>query len=166
MTPPLIEMYCPKCKNKNTVLNPAILSNNPAKLLLCKYCGKALMELAENNKGYVYILSHSNMPGLLKIGMTERSIEERVNELSSSTGVPGKFIIEAYFPSTDPYKNEHDLHMMLDNFRVSKSKEFFQCPLEEAVRCAKIVCPEASLMKLRHPIRQLTPSEFVRMHQQ
>lgn len=43
--------------------------------------------------GHVYILINANMPGLLKIGMTERTPEERARELSAGTGVSSPFIV-------------------------------------------------------------------------
>ena len=44
-----------------------------------------------NNKGLVYVLTNSAMPGLVKIGMTTRdSVDTRMKELYS-TGVPVPF---------------------------------------------------------------------------
>jgi hypothetical protein len=42
-------------------------------------------------KGYVYLLTNEAMPGYVKIGITERTVEERIEELSRATGVPMKF---------------------------------------------------------------------------
>ena len=42
---------------------------------------------------FIYILENTLMPGLVKFGRTERSVSERVNELSSSTGVPTGFTV-------------------------------------------------------------------------
>ena len=36
-------------------------------------------------KGYVYVLSNESMPGIYKVGMTGRSVEERAKELSKMT---------------------------------------------------------------------------------
>ena len=44
-------------------------------------------------EGYVYVLINPSMEGLVKIGMTTSTPEERVTELSSATGVPSKFIL-------------------------------------------------------------------------
>lgn len=43
--------------------------------------------------GFVYVLSNPTMPGLIKIGMTDRLITKRVGELQS-TGVALPFEIE------------------------------------------------------------------------
>lgn len=45
-----------------------------------------------SNKGVVYALINPGMPGYVKIGKTKRDVEKRVNELSSSTGVPHTII--------------------------------------------------------------------------
>ena len=46
---------------------------------------------SDNNKGIVYVLTNSVMPGLVKIGMTTRlDIDTRMKELYS-TGVPVPF---------------------------------------------------------------------------
>ena len=42
-------------------------------------------------KGYVYLLTNEAMPGYVKIGFTERTVEERIEELSKPTGVPMPF---------------------------------------------------------------------------
>ena len=43
--------------------------------------------------GYIYAMSNKSMPGILKIGMTERSIEERLKEANGTfTLIP--FIVE------------------------------------------------------------------------
>ena len=43
---------------------------------------------------FIYILENTLMPGLVKIGRTERSVSERVGKLSSHTGVPTSFTVE------------------------------------------------------------------------
>jgi hypothetical protein len=42
----------------------------------------------ETMRGYIYVLTNPNMPGLVKIGYTQRLPRERANELSRATGVP------------------------------------------------------------------------------
>lgn len=76
------------------------------------------------SKGYVYILKNPSMPGLLKIGKTTRSVEQRCNELWQ-TGVPTPFEVveEAYSPNCTELEA-----MMHDEFaesRISPSREFF-----------------------------------------
>ena len=51
--------------------------------ITCPKCGAALCRF-RNVAGYLYILSNAHMPGLLKIGITGRSVAERVAELNSA----------------------------------------------------------------------------------
>lgn len=75
-------------------------------------------------KGYVYILKNQSMPGLLKIGRTARSVEQRAHELWQ-TGVPTPFEVVDEVFSPDCHELERELHDEFDEFRVSKSREFF-----------------------------------------
>lgn len=43
----------------------------------------------------IYILTNEAMPGMVKVGLTNDSVEARITHLSSSTGVPLPF--ECYF---------------------------------------------------------------------
>jgi hypothetical protein len=74
------------------------------------------------------------MPDLLKIGFTTRSINERIAELNSSTGVPENFVFEAYFGSIKPEDDECLLHRKLNNYRTNKNREFFKLPILDAIR--------------------------------
>lgn len=47
--------------------------------------------VGELTAGYVYVLVNEAMPGMVKIGFTERTPTERARELSYSTGVPKPF---------------------------------------------------------------------------
>jgi T5orf172 domain len=90
------------------------------------------------SKGYLYILSNQAMPGLLKIGLTMRTVPHRIAELSAATGVPSAFIVEAYFESSNPQQHEKAVHRKLQERRVT-GKEFFRVRLEEAVECLRVV---------------------------
>ena len=78
------------------------------------------------------------MTGMVKIGSTTRSVDERVNELSSSTGVPISFVVEAYFESAQPQKDEEKVHIQLKLQRV-EGKEFFRTDLETAIKTVRDV---------------------------
>jgi hypothetical protein len=77
--------------------------------------------------GYVYVLVIDAMPGLLKVGFTTRTIEERLRELSAPTGVPGDFCCIAYIMCTRPDVLEEDVHSRLMQYRRGTS-EFFSAP--------------------------------------
>jgi len=81
-------------------------------------------------RGIVYVLSHPAMPGLLKIGYTDRSLKERLRELES-TGVPGKFNVDLYFYTNNAKAHELALHRTLRKYRFKK--EFFQIKIIDAI---------------------------------
>src|SRR5688572_6679317 len=49
--------------------------------------------------GYLYVLINPSLPGLVKIGKTNRDPEQRAAELSAATGVPTPFVLvyDAFF---------------------------------------------------------------------
>lgn len=100
---------------------------------ICDSCGVELFK-AHISTGYIYILSNPSMPNLLKIGFTERNVDERVEELNS-TGVPVPFEIEAIFGSPNAYTDEQAIHELLNKHRLSSNREFFSVDLKEAVQC-------------------------------
>jgi len=83
--------------------------------------------------GRVYVLSNKAMPGLLKIGYTMNTVEGRVKELSSATGVPSEFFIEYQVECRDAAGVEALVHQSLHNSRHNNSREFFLISLEDAV---------------------------------
>lgn len=91
-------------------------------------------------EGWVYVLSNPCMPGIYKVGMTTTSPETRARELSSPTGVPVPFSIEAAFYSHSPLNAEKEVHEYLDEWRVSESREFFEIDLNEILMACDRCC--------------------------
>lgn len=92
------------------------------------------MAKQDNNKGIVYVLTNSAMPGLVKIGMTTReSIDTRMKELYS-TGVPVPFDCEyaCEVKASDCAKIEKALHTAFKPNRINDNREFFQIKPEQA----------------------------------
>jgi hypothetical protein len=83
------------------------------------------------SKGYVYILINPSMPGLVKIGKTTRTPQQRCEELWH-TGVPTPFEVFAAVFSPDCHRLERDMHMAFRSARISASREFFQMSAFEA----------------------------------
>ena len=79
----------------------------------------------------VYILTNQAMPGVVKIGITGGTVEDRMRSLFS-TGVPLPF--ECYFALevVNSSNIEKKLHHGLDDFRVNDSREFFEIDPEKA----------------------------------
>lgn len=91
-------------------------------------------------EGWVYVLSSPCMPGIYKVGMTTTSPEVRARELSSATGVPAPFKIEAAFYTHSPLEAEKEVHEALSEWRVNDSREFFELPVEEIIHACSQSC--------------------------
>lgn len=90
--------------------------------------------LKQDNKGIVYVLSNSAMPGLVKIGMTTReSIDTRMKELYS-TGVPVPFdcVYACEVKVSDCAKIEKALHKAFEPNRINANREFFRIDATQA----------------------------------
>ena len=86
-------------------------------------------------RGIVYVLSNpAYRKDLLKIGFTTRTIEERINELSS-TGVPSRFQLEFCIEVSDAPRLEKILHVKLSNYKYEK--EFFKLPMSKLIETIK-----------------------------
>ncbi len=73
----------------------------------------------------VYILTNEAMPGFIKIGRTETSVEQRMRELDK-TAVPLPF--QCYYAARvqDFIKLERTLHTAFGDHRVRSNREFFK----------------------------------------
>ena len=86
--------------------------------------------------GYVYILTNAAIPGLVKIGRTERSVQLRAAELWH-TGVPAPFTVFDSARTVDCVELERILHKEFSELRAHASREFFRVePWRAAERLA------------------------------
>lgn len=85
--------------------------------------------------GYLYVLSNDAMPGLVKIGRTERQPEVRAKELHT-TGVPQPFRLEYFVYVRDAMSAESEVHTLLQRrgVRTSTNREFFHLSPSEATQ--------------------------------
>jgi hypothetical protein len=76
-------------------------------------------------EGFVYLLRNEAMPGFVKIGLTELSVEQRIRQLNN-TSVPLPF--EEYFAARVPdcQALERTLHFVFGEKRVNPNREFFR----------------------------------------
>lgn len=82
--------------------------------------------------GSIYILTHKRIPGLVKIGFTATSVEERLKDINADTGVPGKYEVFYSREITNPQPVEKMIHRKLQGFRHLSNKEFFEIKPEMA----------------------------------
>ena len=85
--------------------------------------------------GYIYCFSNPSMPGILKIGMTERTPEARRSEANASDTwrPPTPYKIEFAKKVSNPSQKEKTLHILLEQYttRIHPRREFFRVSLEE-----------------------------------
>src|SRR5437016_2535073 len=86
----------------------------------------------------VYVLINEAMPGLVKVGLTYDSVEARLTQLSSHTGVPLPF--ECYFAAEVPdgARIEKILHQLFVEARINPKREFFRLDPEKVVLAISI----------------------------
>ncbi len=96
--------------------------------------------------GYVYIMTNEAMPGLIKIGRTQKSPEERRRELSKPTSVPKEFVCEYEIYSNDIVALEKHTQTVLKNERYNRNREFFRADLSEAIN---IINKKAKELRLK-----------------
>lgn len=87
--------------------------------------------------GRVYVLSNPSIQGLVKIGFTMNTVEGRVKELSSATGIPTDFEIEYQVECRDPENIEKLVHSFLQNKRHNERREFFCVSAIEAAQAVR-----------------------------
>ncbi|WP_308775891.1 GIY-YIG nuclease family protein [uncultured Bilophila sp.] len=81
-------------------------------------------------KGWVYIITNEAMPGLIKIGYTDRDPEIRAKELNG-TGNPFKYKVLYAALVENPKECEQKIHTLLKENRVDK--EWFSSNPYEAI---------------------------------
>lgn len=95
--------------------------------------------------GWVYILSTREQPDVLKIGMTKRSVDQRVKEINSATGVPIPFAARKVFRVSNAAAAERAVFEQLQVYRIRPDREFFKLPFKEAVAVIEACLDRISL---------------------
>ena len=97
------------------------------------------MKTPTYNYGIVYLLTNPAMPGMVKIGMTNRdSVDARMKELFN-TSVPVPFECEYACKVDDSTKVEKALHIAFHPYRVHAQREFFKILPEQAIAILKLL---------------------------
>ncbi len=87
------------------------------------------------NYGFIYCLGNQAMPGIYKIGMTERAPSQRCLELSNSTSAPLPFDLLFYGEVANPQAVEREIHDYFSLQRVNDSEFFRGMPTSSMKRC-------------------------------
>lgn len=97
--------------------------------------------LTHNRAGYVYVVSNDDMKeGQYKIGITRRSVEERMNELGTGASHSFPMNIHGYVYCDDCFEVESALHRHFANQRVNQvnpRKEWFKTTLTDIKQAFK-----------------------------
>jgi hypothetical protein len=75
--------------------------------------------------GHIYILQNISVPGILKIGFTERLVADRLNEINKATGVISPWQVRDFWFTQEPYLAEQEIHERLKDYRVEDNREGF-----------------------------------------
>lgn len=86
-----------------------------------------------DNRGILYVLTNPFMPGLVKIGCTTGTVEDRIYDISAATGVPVAFQCHLAAEVADMTAKEKTLHQLFSDKRVNPKREFFEVAPEKVV---------------------------------
>jgi hypothetical protein len=75
--------------------------------------------------GHIYVLQNTSVPGIFKIGFTERSVIDRLNEINKATGVITPWQVRDFWFTQEPYLAEQEIHDLLSDYRVEDNREGF-----------------------------------------
>jgi len=104
----------------------------------CEECDQLVFSL-NSYEGFVYIIINQQMPGIVKIGYTNREVEDRTRELSQATGVPRPFQVAAYFYAYHGQVDERKVHKALSENRLPEREFFNLSPGEAILRTIEIL---------------------------
>lgn len=126
-----IELMEPVCQIR-TALEVAAQSRSAAQ-------ASATTQVKKRPTGFVYIAKSEGNPGMLKIGMTRKSIVVRLKQLSNSTTSIHPFVLVKGFPCVNPLAAEKAIHAELDAYRIHSGREFFAISEADAIAVCKRV---------------------------
>lgn len=108
--------------------------------------------------GYIYCFSNNSLcDGLLKIGMTSRTPEERLSDANTDTWIPAPFKIEFAKKVKNALKIEKAIHAILAEYRI-KGKEFFRVSIEHVREIFDIIDGEVWTESTDSVIKHITTS--------
>ena len=76
------------------------------------------------SRGIIYVLTNDAMPGYIKIGRTNKSLEQRMKQLDK-TGIPLPFRCHFAVRIDNYEENEAKAHKIYAGNRVRSNREFF-----------------------------------------
>lgn len=103
------------------------------------------------------------MPGLVKVGYTNRSMESRLQQLNT-TGTPEPFQVSALFYVQSPSTCEQEVHSDLQKYRDNPKREFFSADVPTLIKesfetLSKYMSTPSFSPKEVKPDKEFTPDE-------
>ncbi len=95
-------------------------------------CKKRGLFFGREGDEWVYILTNSAMPEMVKIGYTTNDPHTRAEQISRGTGVPVGYEVAWAYKCYKGERIEKEVHNYFKKQRVSPTREFFRVTLEEA----------------------------------
>jgi hypothetical protein len=88
------------------------------------------------NPNYVYILSNSSIPGIIKIGHTTRTVYERLREINTAPGVIIPWEVRWSYKCPNGSMLEEEVHSHLQDLglRPNKKREGFTIDITNAIK--------------------------------
>ena len=106
-------------------------------------------------KGWVYVITNSLMPGVVKIGFSRKEASLRADELRS-TGSPGKYEVEYEVLVEEPFEIEQQVHAVFSAVRVDL--EWFKLDVGVAISGIKKVAEKSILYEAeKYKITDISP---------
>lgn len=90
-----------------------------------------------SNIGYVYCLTIPRMPGVVKIGYTSKTIEQRLKDLDN-TSVVEPFQVYYAGRVRNPLSVEKKIHEIYREWRIRSNREFFEVDAEQVKRVIQL----------------------------
>lgn len=115
------------------------------------------MSSTKTQPGYIYILHNPSLRDeSLKIGLTTGSPCTRAKELSRRTGVAQPYVVAYQRWVMNPDQAEAKIHKYLNRYRINNRREFFQLPLEDAIRAARHIANEEAQIEQWSGLQRVT----------
>ena len=120
--------------------------------------------------GIVYVITNPAMPGFVKIGKTERTIEQRLRDLDA-TNIPVPFECIAAWEFEDAAAVEAALHRAFADRRERRNREFFTVPPDQPIAIleafgAKDMTPQDDVVDEQHAAEDRASLEKARSKQE
>lgn len=93
--------------------------------------------MSQANIGIVYCLTIPRMPGIVKIGFTSKTMEQRLKDLDN-TSVVEPFQLYYAGKVRNPMSVEKKIHDIYREFRVRSNREFFEVDEDQVKRVIQL----------------------------